>query len=41
MYKPVVVGLILPEDADMDLYEDAVAYAAMGPSVLYGVRDCQ
>jgi AAA+ superfamily predicted ATPase len=39
MYKPVVVGLILPEDADMDLYEDAVAYAAMGPSVLYGIRD--
>ncbi|MGN6303501.1 MAG: AAA family ATPase [Mesorhizobium sp.] len=39
MYKPVVVGLILPEGADMDLYEDAVAYAAMGPSVLYGVRD--
>jgi ATP-dependent Zn protease len=37
--KPVVMGLILPESADMDLYEDAVAYAAMGPSVLYGGRE--
>lgn len=39
LYKPVVVGLILPEGADMDLYEDAVAYAAMGPSMPYGRRE--
>jgi ATP-dependent Zn protease len=37
--KPVVVGLVLPEGADMDIYESGARYAAHGPSVLHGGHD--
>jgi cell division protease FtsH len=37
--KPVVVGLVLPEGADMDIYEDAARYAAHGHAVLSGFAD--
>ncbi|WP_292153721.1 AAA family ATPase, partial [Mesorhizobium sp.] len=37
--KPVVVGLLLPAGADREIYEEAVHYAAHGPSVIYGGLD--
>ncbi|TIM76597.1 AAA family ATPase [Mesorhizobium sp.] len=37
--KPVVVGLLLPAGADKDIYEEAVHYAAHGPSFIYGGLD--
>ncbi|AZO23555.1 AAA family ATPase [Mesorhizobium sp. M1E.F.Ca.ET.045.02.1.1] len=37
--KPVVVGLLLPADPDKDIYEEAVHYAAHGPSFIYGGLD--
>lgn len=37
--KPVVIGLVAPEGADMDIYEGGARYAGHGPSVLHGSRD--
>ncbi|NGO54560.1 AAA family ATPase [Allomesorhizobium camelthorni] len=37
--KPVVIGLVLPEGADIDVYEGGARYAAHGPSVLHGGHD--
>ncbi|MDX8521490.1 AAA family ATPase [Mesorhizobium dulcispinae] len=37
--KPVVVGLLLPAGADKDIFEEAVHYAAHGPSFIYGGLD--
>lgn len=34
--RPVVVGIVVPDGADMDVYEDGARYVAHGPSVLYG-----
>ena len=39
LHKHVVVGLVLPDGADMDTYEGAIHYAAHGPSILCGGRD--
>jgi ATP-dependent Zn protease len=39
LFKPVVVGLVLPAGADMDIYEGAARYAAHGPSILHGGFD--
>lgn len=38
-FKPVVVGLVMPEGADMDMYEDGARYAAHGPSIINGGFD--
>ncbi|TIU89296.1 MAG: hypothetical protein E5W03_04450, partial [Mesorhizobium sp.] len=37
--KPVVVGLLVPAGADKEIYEEAVHYAAHGPSFIYGGLD--
>ncbi|TGS46274.1 MULTISPECIES: AAA family ATPase [unclassified Mesorhizobium] len=39
LMKPVVVGLLLPEGADADIYESAARYAAHGASIVYGGLD--
>lgn len=39
LQKPVVVGLVLPEGADMDVYEEAARYAAHGQAILNGGFD--
>jgi hypothetical protein len=39
LHKPVVVGLVLPEGAEMEVYEDAARYAAHGRAVINGGFD--
>lgn len=39
LHKPVVVGLVVPEGAEMDVYEDAARYAAHGRSIINGGFD--
>lgn len=38
-HKPVVVGLVVPEGSDMDVYEEAARYAAHGQAILNGGFD--
>lgn len=39
-FRPVVLGLVLPEGANADAYEDAARYAAHGPAItIYGGSD--
>ncbi|QKC97158.1 AAA family ATPase [Mesorhizobium sp. NZP2298] len=33
-FKPIVLGLVLPDGADVVLYEEAVRYAAHGPAIV-------
>lgn len=39
LQKPAVVGLVLPEGAAMDFYEDAARYVAHGASIINGGSD--
>ncbi|WP_181170371.1 MULTISPECIES: AAA family ATPase [unclassified Mesorhizobium] len=37
--KPVIVGLVVTDGTDIDIYEDAARYAAHGPAIIYGGDD--
>jgi len=39
LHKPIVIGLVLPEGAEMEVYEDAARYAAHGRALINGGFD--